>query len=643
MRPRTARTNARLPNIAAALALSGLASACWAADPSPPDDGAGFPTRLLWGDTHVHSSWSADAGSFGNRRLGPDAAYRFARGEEVVAHNGRRARLRRPLDFLMVSDHAEYLGLYPLLEAADPDLLATPTGRRLAELFDQGRFTRIGDVISNLFSAPAAPIRDLPFTRTMWERVIANAERHNEPGRFTAFVGYEWTSMPDTANLHRNVLFRDGAEATGQVVPFSAIDSEDPEDLWRFLEDYERRTGGRALAIPHNANVSAARMFELQRFGGGPMTAAYAEARARWEPIVEVTQIKGDSETAPYLSPDDEFADFGTWDGMRGMGKLGHTDAMYAGEYVRAALGNGLSVERATGRNPFRFGLIGSTDAHTGLATADDDNFWGKFSLNEPRAGRAAEPWVALDPAGGWPVRTVMSWLLPSQMYGWSLLASGYAGVWARANTREEIFDALARREVYATTGPRIAVRFFGGFAFVDEDAHSADLAAVGYAKGVPMGGEIAGDGQGRTPTFLLSALRDPLGAHLDRVQIIKLHEAAGGEIRERIHDIAVSDGREVEADGRCRTLVGNTVDIDTATYSNSIGAAALTAVWRDPDFDATQRAVYYARVIEIPTPHWTTYDAARFGTERPAEAPATIQQRAYTSPIWYRPPTVPP
>ena len=438
------------------------------------------PANLYWGDTHLHSSWSADAGSYGNRLLAPDQAYRFARGEAVVAHNGERVRLRRPLDFLMVSDHAEYLGLYPLLEASDPDLLAMPTGGHWHALFKEDRFARIGYLAAGEMTTPTEPIRDLPFTRTMWDRVIDNAERHNEPGRFTTFIGYEWSSMPGTANLHRNVPFRDGADAARQVLPFSAIDSQDPEDLWRHLAGYERRTGGRAIAIPHNGNLSAGRMFELQRFDGGPLTEGYAQARARWEPVVEVTQIKGDSETVPYLSPDDEFADFGTWDAMRGMGKFGHRDAMYAGEYARAALGNGLAVERQVGRNPFRFGMIGSTDAHTGLATADDDNFWGKFSVGEPRPGRAQEPWVPLDPPGGWLVATVMNALLPSQMTAWSLVASGYVGVWARENTRGELFDTMVRREVYATTGPRMAVRFFGGFDFVADDAQSPDLAAIG-------------------------------------------------------------------------------------------------------------------------------------------------------------------
>ena len=601
----------------------------------------GYPSNLYWGDTHVHSSWSADAGSYGNQLLTPDHAYRFARGEAVTAHNGESVRLRQPLDFLMVSDHAEYLGLYPLLKSGDPDLLAMGNGGRWHALFKQGRLERIGYLAAGEMEAPTESIRDQPFNRTMWERVIDNAERHNDPGRFTAFIGYEWSSMPDTANLHRNVLFRDDAEKVRQTLPFSAMDGTDPEDLWRHLAGYERRTGGRAIAIPHNGNLSAGRMFELQRFDGSPLTEAYAAARARWEPVVEVTQIKGDSETVPHLSPDDEFADFGTWDEMRGMGRFGHRDAMYAGEYARAALGNGLVIERQLGRNPFKFGLIGSTDAHTGLATADDNNFWGKFSVGEPRPGRADEPWVPLDPPGGWVVGTLMNALLPSQMTAWSLVASGYVGVWARENTRAEIFDALVRREAYATTGPRMAVRFFGGFHFTATDAQARDLAAVGYAKGVPMGGEITSPGRpNAAPTLLLAAWRDPQGANLDRIQVIKLQVTEAGQVEERIYDVAVSDGRAIDADGRCRTPVGSTVDVETATYADTIGAATLATTWRDPHFDPQRSALYYARILAIPTPRWTTYDAARWGTELPSDAPAAIQERAYTSPIWFRPPS---
>jgi hypothetical protein len=608
-----------------------------------PYAGVEYPTNLYWGDTHVHSSWSPDAGGSGNEKLTPLDAFRFAKGEPVTAHNGQVVRLRRPLDFLLVSDHSEYLGLYPMLEEEYPPLLATETGKRWLGLLREGRRARVGGEFAMSLAGGRDIIGDRSFVPIVWQRVIDNAEQANDPGRFTAFIGYEWTSMPGQANLHRNVLFRDGAEATRQVTPFSAIEGADPEALWAYLADYEEKTGGRAMAIPHNSNLSAGRMFEQTDFDGNPLTRAYAESRTRWERVVEATQIKGDSETVPFLSPDDEFADFGTWDDAGGMGFGPHEDSMYRGEYVRAALGDGLALGRQLGANPFRFGLIGSTDAHTSLATADDADFWGKFSSNEPYAGRANDPWAKLELPETPGLELQRSGPPPDHLFTWSLVASGYAAVWAHENTRASIFDALDRRETFATTGPRMVVRFFGGWSFDEKDAARPNVAAVGYAGGVPMGGELPRAPQqakeGSSPRFLVSALRDPEGANLDRVQIVKLWvDAESGSPRERIFDVAVSDGREIDADGRCRESVGNSVDVEAATYGNTIGDAALTTVWRDPDFDPRMPALYYVRVLEIPTPRWTTYDAARFGTERPPKAPATLRQRAYTSPIWYTP-----
>jgi hypothetical protein len=592
-------------------------------------------TDVFWGDTHVHSSWSPDAGAGGNLRLGPDEAYQFARGDTVTAHNGTRVALRRPLDFLLVSDHSEYMGIYPMLEEGLPELLATETGKRWAELVRQGKRAQVGQEFAAGLPAGEDMIESPGFQRSIWERVVANAERYDDPGRFTAFIGYEWTSMPGGANLHRIVLFADGAEQAAQVVPFRSIDSSDPEDLWAYLADYEQRTGGRAFAIPHNSNLSAGRMFELTTYDGKPLTKAYAQERTRWEPVVEATQIKGDSETAPYLSPDDEFADFGTWDANAGMGTGDHRDEMYAGEYVRSALGNGVVVAEQLGANPFEFGLIGSTDAHTGLATADDDDFWGKFSSNEPSADRLSRPWSeAFLPPEGSELRERLG---TSGMGRTSdLVASGFAAVWARENTRAALFEAMKRRETYSTTGPRMVVRFFGGWDFAPDAAFAPDLAAVGYAGGTPMGGHLSARPGNATPSFLVSALRDPEGANLDRIQIVKQWMGEAGERRERIFDVAVSGGRTIGADGRCREPVGDTVDVKTATYRNTIGDSQLTAVWRDPDFDAKRKAVYYVRVLEIPTPRWTTYDAARFGFDPPDGVPATTQERAYTSPIWY-------
>ncbi|MCE2392301.1 MAG: DUF3604 domain-containing protein [Proteobacteria bacterium] len=607
-----------------------------AGTPYSPYGAEDFPRNVYWGDLHVHSSWSPDAGGSGNEKLTPDAAFAFARGETVIAHNGQPVRLRRPLDFLLVSDHSEYLGLFPMLEEGFPSLIASETGARLASLLKQGRRARVGGEFAASLGYAEGPLVDREFVSNVWPRVIENAERANRPGRFTAFIGYEWTSMPGGANLHRNVLFRDGAERARQVEPFSSVESPDPEALWAYLADYEAKTGGGAIAIPHNSNLSAGRMFEHSRFDGGPLTRAYAESRTRFEPIVEATQIKGDSETAPFLSPDDEFADFGTWDARGGMGFGPHEEWMYPGEYVRPALGHGLALGEKLGANPFRFGLIGSTDAHTSLATADDEDFWGKFSSNEPYAGRQADPWSALDLPENPGIAIPRE--LPPGMFTWSLVASGYAGVWARENTRASLFDALKRRETYSTTGPRMTVRFFGGWNYAGEDALAHDVARIGYAGGVPMGGVLGERGETEAPRFLVSVLRDPDGANLDRAQVVKLWVDAEGAVRERIFDVAVSGERTIGEDGRCREPVGITVDVEAATYTNAIGSAELAAVWRDPAFDPARPALYYLRALEIPTPRWTTYDAARFGTERPADAPEVLQQRAYTSPIWYSP-----
>ncbi|MEZ4281520.1 MAG: DUF3604 domain-containing protein [Myxococcota bacterium] len=614
------------------------------------------PTRVFWGDTHVHSSWSPDANAGGNTQIDPDAAYRFAKGETVVGHNGEPVRLRRPLDFLVVADHSEYMGLYPMLEAKDPDLMANPTGARWAGLIAEGKRAQVGSEFAMGLPSGQDLIQSPAFQRSVWQRVIENAERHDAPGRFTAFVGYEWSSMPRGANLHRIVVFADGAEKASQVVPFRSIDSSDPEALWKYLADYERRTGGRALAIPHNSNLSAGRMFELVDMSGKPFSKAYASERARWEPLVEATQIKGDSETAPYLSPGDEFADYGTWDAAAGMTPAPHQDGMYEGEYVRSALARGLALEAELGVNPFAFGLIGSTDSHTGLATADDADFWGKFSSNEPAPGRAAEPWAKnfLPPEGSEAYRQFkaagfLDANRDADTTTWQLVASGFAAVWAKENTRAALFDAMKRRETYATTGPRIVVRFFGGWSFRDEDAFEPDLASLGYAKGVPMGGVLPAranrsgasgkdvDRSDDAPSFLVSALRDPEGANLDRIQIVKQWIDDAGARQERIFDVALSGGRAVDATGRSRQPVGDTVDLEKATYSNTIGASVLTAVFRDPDFDPARSAVYYVRVLEIPTPHWTVYDAVRFGRAREGDRPGTTQERAYTSPIWYQ------
>ncbi len=616
-----------------------------------PYSGEDFPRNVYFGDTHVHSSWSADAGNMGNRRIGPDEVYRFARGETVTAHNGQPVRLKRPLDFFLVSDHAEYLGVMNMLDQDDPVLLATETGRRWSKWRKNGEHMKVFAEFGVALLRGVDAIRSDEVEETNWSRVVANADRWNEPGKFTAFIGYEWTSTPGGKNLHRNVIIADDASRAGQVVPTSSVKDPTPESLWAWMGEYEAKTGGRVLAIPHNSNVSGGLMFALKDSEGAALTRAYAEERARREPLVEVTQYKGDSEAHPFLSPNDEFADYETWD--RGaLGLAGHEDAYYEFEYARPALKNGLVLEADVGVNPFKFGLIGSTDAHTGLATAGEDNFWGKSTRTEAAPERWKTPLFPEPPEGSVDSSDMSSEVLDAfasatdavQWYEWEMAASGYAAVWATENTRAAIFDAMRRRETYATTGPRMTVRFFGSFGFEEGDEATPDLAKLGYAKGVPMGGDLtAADrakarGWRKAPTFLIAALRDPEGANLDRVQIVKGWVDGRGRKQERIYDVAVAGDRRIDRKGRAKDGVGSTVDVENATWTNTIGANSLTAFWKDPDFDADERAFYYVRVIEIPKPRWTAYDAKAFGVEMPDEVPMTTQDRAYTSPIWYTP-----
>ena len=592
---------------------------------SPYADQA-FPNRLLWGDTHLHTAVSVDAGAFGCT-LGPEDAYRFARGEEVTTSTGQKVRLSRPLDFLVVSDHAEMFGLMPQLTKGEASILATDAGRRWYEGVKKGGEAAVGtawEIIATL-DDPKPPIDSGEAVRSAWEANNAAAEKYNEPGRFTALIGFEWTSMPNGNNLHRVVVFRDGAVQANRTLPFSQYDSPNPEELWKFMAAYEKETGGKVLAIPHNGNVSGGLMWSDVDFTGKPLTAAYAQARSRWEPVVEATQQKGDSETHPVLSPDDEFADFGRWDKANLNGIVAHTNAMFPHEYVRAALKRGLAFDESLGANPFKFGMIGSTDSHVGVSAVEEDNYFGKVPTYEPNPHRWDHVAVVFKPD---PARNVM---------GWEMLASGYAGVWAKENTRAAVFDALKRREVYATTGSRIGVRFFGGWDFEAADAATRQPAAVGYEKGVPMGGDLRKGPAGKSPTFLVAALKDPLSGNLDRIQIVKGWRDGKGALHEKVYDVAWSGGRRPGPDGKLPS-VGNTVDVANATWTNTIGAPELVTVWKDPAFDAKERAFYYARVIEIPTPRWTAYDAKRFGIRMDPKVPMTTTERAYTSPIWYSP-----
>ena len=598
--------------------------------PYSPYAGRNFPTRPFFGDTHTHTSFSMDAGAFG-ARLGPKDAYRFAKGEEITVSSGQRAKLSRPLDFLVVSDHSDGMGFFPQLMSGDPGLLATPQGRKWYDEINSGKGAQAAiDIITSFGKGQMPkgfPIPGTPAYRSAWRETIKAADEANDPGRFTAFIGYEWTSNDGGNNLHRNIIWRDNGAKASLVEPFTTLPplgSPNPRDLWKWMAATEEKTGAEILALAHNGNLSNGRMFPIiESFTGKKIDRAYAESRMRWEPLYEATQIKGDGESHPFLSPNDEFANFEKWD----KGNLDLTEVkkpeMLEFEYARSALKNGLKMEAELGVNPYKFGIVGSTDAHTALAAVEEDNFFGKTSSSEPNPTRATHPFMKTDKA---------------VIMGWEQTASGYAAVWATENTREAIFDAMKRKEVYATTGPRMVVRFFGGWDFEQGDANNRMPAKIGYTKGVPMGGDLSDAPKGKSPTFLVAALKDPIGANLDRIQVIKGWVDKDGKTLERIYDVAVSGGRKIGADGRSKTPVGNTVDVPNATWTNTIGAGEMITVWKDPVFDPTLRAFYYVRVIEIPTPRWTAYDAKYFNIKMPKEVPMTTTERAYTSPIWYTP-----
>jgi hypothetical protein len=588
------------------------------------------PSRLLWGDTHLHTGMSFDAGAFGNR-LGPEDAYRFARGEELVSSSGMPVKLSRPLDYLVVADHSDNMGFFPDLFAGKPNILADPQGKEYYERIQAGDGVAVALELIKLFSQGKLP-ESLQYTpdsapfKSAWKEAIDAAEKYNDPGNFTAFIGFEWTSLVRGANMHRVVVYRDGADKASQLLAYTTtppFGSPNPRDLWKWLTTYEEKTRGDVLAIAHNGNLSNGIMFPLDaQWDGTILDATYVTQRSKWERLYETTQIKGDGETHPFLSPNDEFADYETW----AFGNLdlseAKTDDMLAGEYAREALKRGLLIEQRLGTNPYKFGQIGSTDSHTALATAQEDNFFGKHTGTEPEPHRMEHVVIQSDKA---------------RIMGWQQVASGLAAVWATENSREAIFDAMERRETYATTGSRLAVRFFGGWGFTPADLDSRTPALAGYKRGVPMGADLPPRGAAKAPSFLVYALRDPIGGNLDRIQIVKGWLDAQGTTHEKVYDVAWSDDRRPGADGTLPP-VGNTVNAEKATFTNTIGATDLGAVWTDPEFDPSQKAFYYARVIEIPTPRWSTYDAFRFGVPIPEGAPVSTQERAYTSPIWYTP-----
>ena len=578
-----------------------------------------FPTQVYWGDTHLHTGMSLDAGSFG-ARLMPDDAYRFAKGEQLTSSTGIKTRLSRPLDFLVVADHSDNMGFFPALSGGDPKMLADPTGRKWYDMIKAGgqegvkaAVEIVQSLTTNSFPEPLYLAPGTSGYRDAWELTMEAAEHHNEPGKFTAFIGYEWTSTDKGMNLHRVLIYRDDSTKASQMEPYTTLPpwgSPDPVKLWEWMASYEEKTGGDILAIAHNGNMSNGVMFPQDKtIYGHRVNRAYAESRIRWEPLYEITQIKGDGEAHPYLSPND-------------LSEL-KTDDMLEGEYGRTALQIGLEIEDRVGVNPYKFGFIGATDSHTGLAPAQEDNFFGKHSGGEPSPERVHHP---------------MAKIGDNEYPGWSMAASGYQGVWATENTREALFDAMMRKETYATTGSRMLVRFFGGWDFEEQDALNRLPANVGYLKGVPMGGDLSNRPEGKAPNFLIAALRDPMSGNLDRIQVVKGWLDKKGKRQEKIYNVAWSGDRALDENGNLPP-VGNTVNVAEATWTNTIGDPELITVWTDPDFDPDVPAVYYVRVLEIPTPRWTAYEAKRFDIKMPSdEVEMTTQERAYTSPIWYAP-----
>ena len=593
-----------------------------------------FPSKVYWGETHVHTGVSLDAGLFG-ATLGHEEAYRFARGEEIKSSTGLPIKLSRPLDWIVITDHSDMMGIAFDIQRGAPNILAVPKGKEWHEGFKKGG-KAAGEAAFDLIThfaqmkVPEKLLNDYspgsPIYNGLWDKLTRTADHFNEPGRFTALIGFEWTSVPKGFNLHRNVILRDDGNRARQVTPLTTqppLGTQNPLDLYKWLEDYETKTRGQALSIAHNGNLSNGWMFPMvETYAGGKVDKNYVQLRAKWEPLYEVTQIKGDGETHPLLSPNDEFADYETL----AKGNLDLTelkkDDMLQREYAREALKNGFKLEKKFGTNPYKFGMVGATDTHTGLTTAEEDNYFGKSSSVEPSATRVSHPFVKSKLGA---------------IEGYELAASGYQGIWASENTREAIFDAMRRKETYATTGPRISVRFFGGWEFTSDDLRSRTPAFLGYQKGVPMGSDLTKAPNDKAPTFMVYALRDPIGANLDRIQIIKGWMDKKGKTHEKVYDVVWSGDRKPNAKGKL-PAVGNTVDLEAANWTNTIGASELATIWKDPDFDPNQKAFFYARVIEIPTPRWVLYDKVRLGAKIPKEAKLIHQERAYTSPIWYTP-----
>ena len=585
---------------------------------------AGFNENrnAYFGDLHVHTSWSFDAFIF-NVRTSPDDAYNFGKGEAIAHASGKPIQMGRALDFMAVTDHSEYMGIMMQMQDAENPLaklaIAKEINNRDREVSSQA-FGKIG--MSMAASWPYEELLDKDIIQTTWQRIVAAADRHYEPGKFTTFPAYEWTSNPSVVfakeqyaqNLHRNVVFK-GGKVSG--IPFSAFNSQDPEDLWAWM-DKERAKGIDLLAIPHNANMSNGLMYNTETKSGKALTASYAQTRSRNEPINEVVQIKGQSMTHPVLSPNDEFADYEIY-GYTFTSSFPPPPSQPKHSYVRGALKDGLAYEKSLGINPFKFGFIGSSDGHNGASAVEEDNYIGKLGIVD------ATPELRMDERRPRPSRF------------WS--AAGLAGVWAKENTRASIFEAMERKETFATSGPRIKLRFFAGWDLEVDSLSGNGWLNNAYANGVPMGSNLVASSQsavGSSPSFIIQAIKDSEGANLDRVQVIKVYLDNNGVSQEQIFEVVWAGDRKVDTNGKL-PAIGNTVDVTTATYTNDIGAVQLQTIWEDPTFDANQSAVYYVRVLEILTPRWTTYDAVALGLPPLSNVPTSTQERAWSSPIWYQ------
>jgi hypothetical protein len=598
------------PAVAETQATQSAAASTADLPPPNPENNAYF------GAVHVHTGWSFDGFTNGSKTT-PSDAYAWAQGRSITGSGGPEMQIKTPLDFYMVSDHAEMMGVFNQMANPDSPLSKTELAKAVTSPDTNTRMQAFTGVLRDMSAGTLDPmLTDTKFAHNVWVDIIKAADANYIPGKFTTFAGFEWTSNPQTRNLHRVVVFRDTKQLPEMAL--SALDNDDPEFLWKWMAD-QRAKGSTLFAIPHNGNASDGLMFDLIKRNGKPIDAAYNKTRADNEPLYEITQIKGTSETHPDLSPNDEFAGFEQWDYTLSAEYQRPTHRK--GSFARQALLDGMSQASVGAGNPFKFGFIGDTDTHNAAASNEENNFTGKFAFEN----NAKERLTGIPGAPAGQIQQIQEFS-----------SGGLAGVWAPQNTREAIYDAMLRKETFGTSGPLMKVRFFGGFDYAVDDVSKPDFIKLAYAKGVPMGGDLK-TGAGKAPTFLVMAMKDPKSGNLDRVQIVKGWLDAAGKQHEKIYDVAWSGDRKIGADGKL-PAVGNTVDVKTATYTDAIGAAQLATGWTDPDFKAGESAFYYARVLEIPTPRWNTYDAARLNMPALTKVPATIQERAWSSPIWYTP-----